>query len=246
MTKLSIVIPAFNERENIRKGCLDEVWNYLSQQSYPWEVLLVDDKSEDNTLSLLKDFSKKHKNFKVFACPHRGKGGTVIFGMLKAQGDIILFTDLDQATPIREIQKLLPKFSQGFDIAIGVRKGRKGAPIIRKLMAYGFTFLRFIILRLPYKDTQCGFKAFKKEAAKKIFEKMKIFSDKKARAGSHVTAGFDLEMLYIARKQRLKVAQIEVNWEHKETERIDPIKDSLEGLKDLLTVRINAFLGKYK
>ncbi|MBU0998543.1 glycosyltransferase family 2 protein, partial [Patescibacteria group bacterium] len=135
---------------------------------------------------------------------------------------------------------------EGYDIVIGVRKGRKGAPLIRKLMAYGFTLLRFIILRLPYKDTQCGFKAFKKEASSKIFKKMKIFTEKKARAGSHVTAGFDLEILYIARKQKLKVAQVAVNWIHKETERINPLRDSIEGLKDLLTVRMNAFLGRYK
>lgn len=246
MKKLSIVIPAYNEEKNIQNGCLEQVFNFLREQEYPWEVLLVDDGSDDKTLGLLKEFSQKHQSFKVMAEPHRGKGGTVIAGMLKAEGDIILFTDLDQATPISEINRLLPKFDKGFDIVIGIRKGRKGAPIIRKLMAYGFAFLRYLVLRLPFKDTQCGFKAFKKEAAKKIFGKMKVFSDKKARAGSHVTAGFDLEVLYIARKQKLKVAQVEVNWEHKETERIDPIKDSLEGLKDLITVRINAFLGRYK
>jgi glycosyltransferase involved in cell wall biosynthesis len=246
MEKLSVVIPAFNEEKNIKNGCLEEVYSFLKKQTYQWEVLLVDDGSEDSTLNLLKEFSRKHGGFKVFSEPHRGKGGTVISGMLKAKGDVILFTDMDQATPIKEIDKLLPKLNLGFDIVIGTRKGRKGAPLVRKIMAYGFTVLRYVVLRLPYKDTQCGFKLFKKDAAKKIFGKMKIFSEKKSRSGSHVTAGFDLEILYIARKQRLKVSEVEVNWEHKETERIDPIKDSLEGLKDLLTVRFNAFMGKYK
>jgi len=246
MQKLSVVIPSYNEEKNIKNGCLDEVYDFLKKQSYSWEVLLIDDGSTDKTLELLKSFSEKHNGFNVLAESHRGKGGTVIVGMLKAKGDIILFTDLDQATPMRELEKFIPEFDQGSDIVIGIRKGRKGAPLIRKLMAYGFTVLRYVILRLPYKDTQCGFKAFKKDAAEKIFGKMKIFSDKKSRSGSHVTAGFDLEVLYIARKLKLKVSQVEVSWQHKETERIDPIKDSLEGLKDLLTVRINAFLGKYK
>jgi dolichyl-phosphate beta-glucosyltransferase len=113
-------------------------------------------------------------------------------------------------------------------------------------MAWGFSLLRTIVLRLPYKDTQCGFKAFKKEAAQKIFAKMKVYNDKVVAGGAAVTAGFDLEILYIARKLKLKVAEVPVNWVHKDTERINPIKDSYEGLVDLFKVRINALMGKYK
>jgi len=113
-------------------------------------------------------------------------------------------------------------------------------------MAYGFSVLRVVILGLPYKDTQCGFKAFTRKAAQKIFSKLKVFSDKEVSKGSHVTAGFDLEVLYIARKLKLRTVEVTVNWEHRETERINPVKDSLEGLKDLLKVRINAFKGVYK
>ncbi len=167
-------------------------------------------------------------------------------GMLKTTGDIVLFTDMDQATPMEEFGKFIPKFEEGYDIVIGSRTGRKGAPLIRKLMAYGFTALRTIILRLPYKDTQCGFKAFKKEASEKIFKRMKIFSERNKVKGAGVTAGFDLEMLYLARKLRFKVAEVPVNWHHKETERINPVKDSFEGLRDLLKVRINALEGKYR
>lgn len=244
--KLSIVIPAYNEGKNLKKGVLDEVWSYLQKQNYSWEVLLVDDKSTDDTVKKLKNFALNHKGFRVLEERHRGKGGTVIAGVLASSGDIVLFTDMDQATPLPEIEKFWSKFEEGYDIVIGSRHGRKGAPLIRKLMAWGFSILRTIVLRLPYKDTQCGFKAFKKEAAQKIFEKMKVYNDKVVAEGAAVTAGFDLEILYIARKLKLKVVEVPVNWVHKDTERINPIKDSYEGLIDLFKVRINALMGKYK
>ena len=246
MKKLSVVIPAYNEEANIGNGCLAEVWNYLSRQKYDWEVIIVNDASTDKTLTLCRDFAKKHRGLKVFDEPHRGKGGSVIAGVIKSTGDIVIFTDMDQATPLSELEKLMPKFQVGFDIVIGSRSGRKGAPVIRKLMAYGFSALRTLVLRLPYKDTQCGFKAFKKEAADKIFSRMQLFSERSKAKGAAVSAGFDLEVLYLARKLGFKVAEIPVIWHHKETERINPIKDSFEGLRDLIKVRYNAITGKYR
>jgi len=242
----SIVIPAYNEEENVRKGVLESIWEYLKKQKYSWEVLVVDDGSDDDTVKLATDFAKKHRGFRVLREPHRGKGGTVVAGMLAAKGRIILFTDMDQATPIDQLEKFIPKFKEGYDVVVGSRSGRKGAPLLRKLMAYGFALLRTMVLRLPYKDTQCGFKAFTHQAAKKIFEKMKIFSEKTKVKGASVSAGFDLEILYIARKLKLKVAEVPVEWHHQEGTKVNPIKDSWEGLRDLIRVRINAFLGKYK
>lgn len=245
MTKLSVVIPAYNEANNIQKGCLEEVWQYLKKVDYSWEVILADDKSTDSTLALLTAFAKGHPGFKASPQPHRGKGGTVIAGMLETKGEIVLFTDMDQATPLPEIEKFFPEFEKGSDIVIGVRSGRKGAPLIRKIMAFGFSMLRTIILNLNYKDTQCGFKAFKKDAAKEIFKKMKVYNDKTIVKGAAVNAGFDLEVLYIARKLGYKVAQVPVVWNHKETEKVNPIKDSLYGLRDIIKVRINALRGMY-
>jgi len=243
---LSVVIPAYNEEENIRKSVLDRVWKYLSRQKYSWEVLVVDDGSTDKTAELAEGFAKKHRGFRVLKEPHRGKGGTVIAGMLAAKGEVVLFTDMDQATPINQLEKLLPKLNEGSDIAIGSRSGRAGAPVIRKLMAYGFIFLRALILRLPYKDTQCGFKAFKRRAANKIFRKLEIFNENVKANGASVSAGFDLEILYIARKLELKVAEVPISWRHQEGTKVNPIKDSWEGLRDLLRIRVNAFSGKYR
>jgi dolichyl-phosphate beta-glucosyltransferase len=244
---LSVVIPAYKEENNIKAGVLSEVFDYLRTQDYTWEALLVDDGSTDKTLELLKSFSKNHKNFTAISVPHRGKAGTVIAGMLKAQGKIIMFTDMDQATPLNQIEKFFPKFNEGFDIVIGSRKGREGYSFIRLAMTYGFIILRNLILGLPYKDTQCGFKAFKKETAIEIFKRMKIFSEETGEQGASVTAGFDLELLYIARKLGKKVSEVNVSWHDKGLRHeVNPIKDSWEGLRDLFRVRVNAIMGMYR
>jgi len=248
---LSVIIPAFNEEYNLRTGVLDSVCDYLSGKEYSWEILFVDDGSTDSTAKIASDFAKKHNNFFVLNEPHRGKAGTVTAGVLKAKGEIILFTDTDQATPIDQIEKILPKFKEGYDVVIGSRRGREGAPVIRKIMAYGFSILRFIVLRLPFKDTQCGFKAFSARAAEEIFKRLEIFNPKRnvprqKSEGASVTAGFDLEILYIARKLGYKIAEVPVDWHHKEGTKVDPIKDSIEGFRGLLMVRLNSLQGKYK
>lgn len=248
---LSVVMPAYNEEYNLRTGVLDSVYGYLSHQNYSWEILFVDDGSTDSTLKIAENFAQRHENFIVLKEPHRGKAGTVTAGILKAKGQIILFTDTDQATPIDQLEKVLPEFDRRYDVVIGSRHGREGAPLIRKVMASGFSLLRLLILRLPYKDTQCGFKAFTNSAANEIFKRLEIFSSKKIvpgqkSTGASVTAGFDLEVLYIARKLGYKVAEVSVDWHHKEGTKVDPIKDSIEGLRGLLMVRLNAFRGKYK
>ena len=246
---LSVVVPCFNEENNIKKGVVKLMTDYLSRQKYTWELLIMDDNSTDNSVKLLESLTKGQKNVFVYKEPHRGKGGTVISGMLKAKGEFIVFDDMDQATPINQLERVLPKLEAGYDIAIGSRSGRKGANFIRKIMALGFMVVRTVILRLPFKDTQCGFKAFKKKVAKPIFEKMKVFNDKQIVKGSAVTAGFDLELLYIARKLGFKISEVPVEWEEKGnrgSSGVNPIKDSWEGLRDLIKVRINALQGKYK
>lgn len=242
---LSVIVPAYNEEHNLRTGVLDSVHDYLSRQKYSWEIIFVDDGSGDRTVELAEKFSGKHKNFRVMKEPHRGKGGTVIAGMLEAKGEILLFTDTDQATPIDQLEKVLPKFKEGYDVVIGSRTGREGAPMIRKAMAYGFSVLRLLILNLPFRDTQCGFKAFKSGAAKKIFGKLRLYNEAQRGHGASVSAGFDLEVIYVAKKLGFKIFEVPVDWHHKEGTRVNPVKDSIEGFRDLVQVRINALSGKY-
>lgn len=245
---LSVVIPAYNEEINLKRGVLDSVYEYLKDKDFTWEVIISNDASKDNTSQIVKRYTKKYPNFRLIDQPiNLGKGGNVISGMSNANGEYVLFTDMDQSTPIDQFDKFLPYFNKGVDIVIGSRAGRPGQSPIRKLMAYGFATLRNIILRLPYKDTQCGFKAFKSEAVKSIIPKMKVFGSRQKSAKGSVTAGFDLEILYIARKLKLKVAEVPVEWyEYGERKAVNPIKDSYEGLRDLIKVRLNAIQGKYK
>lgn len=244
-TYLSVIIPAYNEEENLKKGVLDQLNQYLTLQDYSWEVLIIDDASTDSTAKLAGEYSKKHSKYKVFKEVHRGKGGNIIAGMKRAKGEIVLFTDMDQATPINQIKKILPRFADGYDVVIGQRVGRKGAPLTRQIMAYGFVLLRKIVLGLPYKDTQCGFKAFKKDVAEKIFSNMEVFGSLKENLSASVTAGFDIEVLYLAKKLGFKVAEVKVDWNYKETERVSAVHDSLEALRDMFKIRLYSLMGKY-
>lgn len=243
---LSVVIPAYNEEHNVKSGVLGAVYDYLSHQKYTWEVLVVDDKSTDQTVAEVKKFIKEHSGFTLMEEPHRGKGGTVIAGVLAAAGDIILFADMDQSTPIGEVEKFFFKFEDGYDIVIGSRAGRKGAPLIRKIMSLGFSILRTIVLRLPYRDTQTGFKAFKREAAQVVFGKMKKFFENRKIKGASTAAGFDIEMLYIARKKHFKVAEVPVEWQYEPGTAKNPLKESWIGFRGMMAVRIKSILGVYK
>lgn len=233
---LSVIIPAYNEEGNIKKGAPDEVLDYLRKQKYQWEVIFVDDGSIDKTAKLLAQFEKKDKRIHLIKNPHQGKAGTVITGMLTANGEIVLFTDMDQATPINQIEKLFPYFEK-YDVVIGSRKGRKGAPLLRKLMAFGFVLLRNILLGLPFSDTQCGFKAFKYGVVQKVFPNLKIHGKRETIQGAAVTAGFDIEVLYLAKKLGFKIAEIPVLWEYKGTGRVNAIRDSLAGIKGILAIK---------
>lgn len=245
---LSVVIPAYNEETNIRLGALDKVMRYLDRQAYAWEVILVNDGSTDATKPLLDAFVRGNPNMRVLHRPHRGKAGTVIAGMLASNGTIVLFTDLDQATPINQLEVVMPWFKKGFDVVIGSRNSRReGAPLTRIVMAKGFMLLRSLILGLRgITDTQCGFKAFKKEAAHDIFGKLMLYGNNAEVAGSMVSAGFDVETLFIAKNLGYKIKEVPVEWHYVETRRVSPIKDSWQGLLDILRIRMNAFQGRYK
>lgn len=245
---LSVVIPAFNEETNIRIGALDRVARYLEAQSYTWEALLVDDGSGDSTAKLLDEHVKKNPGFRAIHNPHQGKAATVVTGVNQAKGDIILFCDLDQATPIRELEKLLPFFNKGSDIVIGSRKGkREGAPLLRLIMARGFMMLRSVFLGLKgISDTQCGFKAFRSKAARDVFSKLSLYGKAHAVSGSSVTAGFDIEVLFVARVLGYKITEVPVEWHYVETRRVNPLIDSWNGLMDILTIRLHQWRGDYK
>jgi glycosyltransferase involved in cell wall biosynthesis len=246
---LSIVIPCFEEIRNLRKGVLDKVDSFLSHKKISYEVIIVDDGSTDGSQEFIKNFAKTHKEFRLIENPHLGKAGAVTTGVLASEGEYVLFTDMDQATPIEEIDNLMPYFKEGYKIVIGSRnRDRKGSPLFRIIMARANMILRSIIVGLKgITDTQCGFKIFEHAAAHKLFKKVyDLHNGFKVVKGSSVQPGFDVELLYLAQIEGYKIKEVPVAWLYVETRRVSPIRDSIFGLRDLLVIKKNALMGKYK
>lgn len=245
---LSVVIPSYDEMTNLQKGVLDKISSFLSRKKYSYEVIIVDDGSKDGSIEFVGKFLKANLNFKLIKNLHLGKGGAVTTGVLAASGEYILFTDMDQATPIEEIDRLLPYFDEGYDIVIGSRNSRrKGSPWTRLLMARAMMFLRTLIVGISnISDTQCGFKVFQHEIARKIFTKIhSLHHNFSEVSGSNVSAGFDVELLYLAEKMGYNIKEVPVNWLYVETRRVSPIKDSIAGFMDLIKIKINDIKGAY-
>ncbi|PIZ99845.1 MAG: hypothetical protein COX78_01355 [Candidatus Levybacteria bacterium CG_4_10_14_0_2_um_filter_35_8] len=245
---LSVIIPSYNEMANLRKGVLDKVDHFLKKQQYSFEVIIVDDGSTDGSLDFVEKFVKDNEDFKLLKNQHLGKAGAVTAGMLAAKGENRLFTDMDQATPIEEINDLVP-FLNNYDIIIGSRSSsREGAPWTRLVMARGMIILRSLIVGVKgIKDTQCGFKLFKANTTEKLFSRIQnLHSGFKKISGSSVTAGFDVELLLLAQKMGYRIKEVPVSWLYVESRRVSPIKDSIEGVLSLLTIKLNSLKGKYK
>lgn len=233
---------------NLRKGVLDKVDRYLTKRNSPFEVIIADDGSNDGSVEFIREFAKDHKEFILLENKHMGKAGAVTSGILKAKGKYRLFSDMDQATPIEEMDNLLPFFDKGYDVVIGSRSNRrKGSPFIRQFISRSQVVLRKTIVGLhDLSDTQCGFKMFRGDLAETLFSRVKtIHNGFKTINGSNVTSGFDIELLYIAEMMGAKIKEVPVQWLYVETRRVNPIKDSIQGVMDLITIKRNAIRGMY-
>ncbi|CAN5153237.1 glycosyltransferase family 2 protein [soil metagenome] len=245
---VSVIIPSYNEIANLRKGVLDKVERYLSKRKQKFEVIVVDDGSNDGSVEFVREFTKDHKEFTLIENKHTGKAGAVTAGMLKAKGEYRLFADMDQATPIEELDNLMPFFDEGYDVIIGSRASRrKGSPILRQFISRAQVVLRKVIVGLPgLSDTQCGFKMFRGDIAETLFTRVKkIHHGFKTISGSNVTSGFDIELLYLANKMGSKIKEVPVQWNYVETRRVNPLKDSIQGVMELITIKRNAIKGIY-
>jgi glycosyltransferase involved in cell wall biosynthesis len=239
MAEYSIVIPAYNEASRLRTT-LDRVLHYVTDQRWDVEVIVVNDGSRDSTPNLVREYEPSHSCLRLIENPgNRGKGYSVRNGMLNATGDLLLFTDADLSAPIEEASKLFSAIQNGADVAIGSRWLRPELQTHRQSLLrqfYGriFNVALRLLLGLKQKDTQCGFKAFTRDAAHKIFPQQRI-----------ERWGFDPELLYLARKCGLKVVEIPVAWAHVEGTRISPLRDGLRMFSEVLKIRWNAVSGKY-
>jgi len=245
---LSVVIPSYNEQQNITSGVLSSIVAYLKQQSYTWEVILSDDGSTDGTIPKLREFAEEHPGVRVLTNKHAGKASNVTAGMLAANGTWRLFTDFDQSTPLSEVEKLLAIAESGFSVVIGSREitgaKRDDEPFYRHIMGRIFNFVVQTLAVPGIFDTQCGFKLFSEQATDDLFSRLSVYGNLAERQDAY-TGAFDVELLYIARKFGYKIAEIPIHWEHRETDRVNPIKDSIRMFIDILRIRLAAARGRY-
>jgi glycosyltransferase involved in cell wall biosynthesis len=245
---ISIVLPIYNEEKNLQKGVLDKVLNYAQKNRVIVEVVVVDDGSNDESSQTIRqNYLGQYPKLKLIEKKHSGKAYSIIEGIKKSKGTHVLFSDIDLATPIEEADKLILSAKKGSNIVIGSRNSRrKDAPIIRQLMAVGFIYIRNFLIGLKgINDTQCGFKLFEKKAALTIINHLKVFNNEKTISGSSVSAGFDLEFLYLASKYSYKIKEIPVTWRHVETKNVNFVKDSVETLIDIARIKYNEISKKY-
>lgn len=232
--KLSIIIPAYNEEERLPKT-LEQMVSFFRENDISFEIIVVNDGSTDDSSKVVQRYREKFEEIiPIGYARNMGKGFAVSKGVLKAQGDFILFSDADLSTPIEEYEKLWNFVAQGYDIAIGSRR-IKGAdvkirqPMHRRILGWGFGLLTEIVLLKGIKDSQCGFKLFKGDIAKKGFEQRRVdgFS-------------FDVEILYIARKAFCaRIKEVPVQWiDSAKLSKVRAGKETFRMLRDLIRIRI--------
>jgi len=236
---LSIVIPSYNEELRL-PATLERLAEYLSTLGGQSEVLVVDDGSTDGTAAVAESFRGRIPEIRVLSNgTNRGKGYSVRHGMLEARGDVVLFTDADLSAPIEEADKLFGALKNGYDVAIGSRAMDRSListheSLFREFAGIIFNKIVRTILRLPFVDTQCGFKAFRRERCHIIFEQQRIEG-----------FGFDPELLYLARHHGLKSIEIPVRWGHSPATKVSMLRDSVTMFVDIFVIRWNALRGRY-
>jgi dolichyl-phosphate beta-glucosyltransferase len=237
---LSIVIPAYNEEGRLPKT-LDCLITYLQNRQYHAEIIVVDDGSTDGTASVVVAHQPKYPALRLVSNEgNRGKGFSVRHGMLEARGEVALFTDADLSTPIEEADKLFAALGeQGFDAAIGSRAVDRSLievhqSVIREQAGIFFNYMVRWIMGIEFSDTQCGFKAFRRERSRIIFEQQRI-----------ERFGFDPEILFLAKRHGLRVAEIPVRWSHDAATKVNVLADGIRMLLELLVIRWNATRGYY-
>jgi glycosyltransferase involved in cell wall biosynthesis len=236
----SIVIPAYNESERIGAS-LERILAFIAQSNWSAEIIVVNDGSRDNTAAVVNEFARRNPAIRLIENPgNRGKGYTVRNGMMNASGQVLLFTDADLSSPIEESVKLFGLIESGqADIAIGSRYLDRNLqirkqPLYRRMLGRAFNLALRTILGLSYVDTQCGFKAFSRKGAMTIFSAMKIEG-----------WGFDPEILFLAKRYGLRVAEVPVSWAHDHRSKINPALDGARMFGELMRVRMNSLGGKY-
>ena len=234
---LSLIVPTFNEESRI-KSSLQEIVDYLHGQAYLWEVLVVDDGSEDATKDIVSEFASVEPRVRLNVQPHKGKGHAVKEGILAAIGSYRFLCDADLSMPIDQLSRFLPPAREGYDIAIGSREvpgaRRIGEPPYRHLM--GRVFNQAVrLVGVDLKDTQCGFKCYAGSRVRDLFRLQRMDG-----------FGFDVEILFLAQKRNLRIVEVPIDWYYRSQSRVRPVQDTLKMLRELMTIRLHEMRGYYK
>ena len=234
---LSIIIPSHNEEIRLPRT-LRQVFAFLEKQSYSAEVIVIENGSSDRTLEMANEFASRHSNLIVIHEEQAGKGNAVRRGVLEARGEYRFICDADLSMPITELGKFLPPVLTDFDIAIASREApgaaRYNEPSYRHWGGRAINLMIRLLILPGLNDTQCGFKCFHAEAAEKIFHQQTLLG-----------WSFDIELLYLARKKRMRIKEIPVNWYFDADSKVKAVRDALRMIGDIFRIHINALRGRY-
>jgi len=236
---LSVVIPAYNEEDRIGTT-LENIINYLNTKNFKSEIIVIIDGCTDSTIEVVKRYEQMpHKLTIIENETSMGKGYSVRRGMLESKGDLVLFTDADLSTPIIEAEKLFFWLDKGYDVAIGSRSMKESQveiyqSFVRRNMGKIFNKIMKLIVFTGFKDTQCGFKCFKRHVVDNVFRKQIIMG-----------FAFDVEILLIARRQGFRIKEIPVRWLNSPCSTVHIIKDSFFMLYDLFRIKYYDISKRY-
>jgi glycosyltransferase involved in cell wall biosynthesis len=232
---LSVIIPAYDEEPNL-STTLRNVADFLATKNYRHEIIVVDDGSKDRTAEIADAEARRFESFILLKNPaNRGKGYSVKRGMLEARGEIVLFMDADNSTRIGQIEPLLAALNSGFDVAIGSRRLPGAAidlaqPVWRRILGNTYIWLSKWLLSATVQDVNCGFKLFKKEAAKSLFSRL-----------TREDWTFDSELIFLISRLRLKLKEVPVRWHDIRTSKVKPLRDGVKSLWGLIKIRLNRY-----
>ena len=250
---VSVIIPCYNEERNLARGVLDEVHQYLTRQDYGWEVIIINDESTDRSKSLIERSTAGKENYFLFDIPHGGKPAAIWTGIQKSQGKLVLFTDMDQSTPIAELGQLLPWCERGFDMVIGSRgSAREGFSLMRKAGSLVFRAVRGLFLLRDIADTQCGFKLCRREVALRVFPHLEFLKNREKPSGWKVTA-YDVELLFLVEKAGYRIKEVVVSWSNRDqsdtksqsSELVRYVNESMDMARQVMRVKRNQLKGLY-
>jgi dolichyl-phosphate beta-glucosyltransferase len=234
---LSIIIPAHNEEGRLPRT-LGQIFAFLETQSYTAEIIIVENNSSDRTLELAREFAPQHSNLIILHEEKSGKGNAVKRGMLAARGEYRFICDADLSMPVEELKKFIPPTLEGFDLAIASREApgavRYNEPSYRHWGGRAINFAIQILILPGLNDTQCGFKCFRAEVAEDLFRQQTLMG-----------WSFDIELLYLARRKKLRIKEIPIQWYFDADSKVKAIKDALRMIGDIFRIHINAICGQY-